>query len=269
MPKIILHRALCMRCGQCTLVCPNRILQRQTSHDNPTPIDGGEEICIGCYHCVAACPGGALSVGGIGQNDCLEYDKTTAIRFEQIAQLVRKRRSIRRYSDKTLDDQIIEQLLDVTRWAPTAKNGLPLKWVIINNAAKVKELAGLIIDALKKVPNTERMVDVWNKGGDPVFRGAPCVIGAYTDDLTAHWSPIDTAIAVGTLDLCATAMRLGTCWAGIFVRAAQSAEKSTINKWLGLKETETIHGGLMLGHIGEEVYQRIPHRPEAPKIWIR
>jgi hypothetical protein len=64
-------------------------------------------------------------------------------------------------------------------------------------------------------------------------------------------------------------MRLGTCWAGIFVRAAQSADKPAINKWLGLAESETIHGGLMIGHIGSEIYQRIPHRPEAPKMWIR
>jgi len=250
-------------------VCPNRIIQRRTNNDYPACVEGGAEICIDCHHCVAACPGGALSVGGIGRNDCLEFDKGIAIRFDQIAHLVRTRRSIRHYSDKPLEDQMIEQLLDVARWAPSAKNGLPIKWVIVNNAAKVGELAGLVMECMKKHPGTERWVEAWKQGLDPVFRGAPCVIGAYTDDLTAQWSPIDSAIAVGTLDLCATARRLGTCWAGIFVRAAQSADKPAINKWLGLKETETIHGGLMLGHIGEEMYQRIPHRPEAPKIWIR
>jgi nitroreductase/Pyruvate/2-oxoacid:ferredoxin oxidoreductase delta subunit len=269
MQKITLDRSLCLRCGQCTLVCPNHILQRQTNSDCPAYIGGGEEICIACHHCVAACPGGALTIGNIGRSDCLEYDKTTAVRFEHIAHLARSRRSIRRYSDKPLEERTIEQLLDVARWAPTAKNGLPLKWVIINSAAKVRELAGVVVDCIKKHPNTERLVKIWNEGSDPVFRGAPCVIGAYTDDLTAHWSAVDAAIAVGTLDLCSAAMRLGTCWAGIFVRAAQSADKPIINQWLGLKETETIHGGLMIGHIGGEVYQRIPYRPEAPKIWIR
>ena len=269
MQKITQDQSLCLRCGQCTLVCPNGILQQKTNDDYPSCIEGGDEICISCCHCIAACPTGALNVGGIGYNDCLEYDKTIAIRSEHIAQLARSRRSIRRYADKPLEGKVIEQLLDITRWSPTAKNGLPIKWVIINNAVKVRELAGMVMECMKKHPNTERMVEAWNHGGDPVFRGAPCVIGAYTDDLTAHWSPIDAAIAVGTLDLCTTAMRLGTCWAGIFIRAAQSADKPVINKWLGLKETETIHGGLMIGHIGEEVYQRIPYRPEAPKIWIQ
>ena len=269
MQKFTLDRNACVRCGQCTLVCPNCILQRQTHRDYPAAIEGGEGLCIDCYHCVAACPSGALTVGGVGRDDCLEFDKTASIRYEHVAHLVRKRRSIRRYSDKPLEDRSIEQLLDVARWAPTARNSLPLKWVIINRAAKVRELAGMLMEGIKKIPNTERMVKVWNSGDDPIFRGAPCVIGAYTDDITSHWSPIDAAIAVETLDICATAMRLGTCWAGIFVRVAQSAEKSAINKWLGIRETETIQGGLMIGYIGEEVYQRIPYRPESPKIWIR
>jgi len=226
-------------------------------------------MCIGCYHCVAACPGGALTVNNIGYSDCLELDKTAAIRFEQIAHLVRKRRSIRRYSAKPLEDRVIEQLLDVVRWAPTAKNGLPLKWVIVNDALKVRELAGMIMDWIKKQPNTALMVEAWDKGEDPVFRGAPCVIGTYTNDTTSLWSAADAAIAIETLDLCATAMRLGACWAGIFIRAAQSSDKAAINQWLGLSDTETLHGGLMIGYIGEEVYQRIPYRPEAPKIWIR
>jgi len=210
-----------------------------------------------------------LTVGSVGREDCLEYDKNVAIRFEHIAHLIRKRRSIRRYSDKPVTDQMIEQLLDVVRWAPTAKNGLPVKWVIVNSIAKVRELASLVMDWIKEQPKTERMVENWDNGGDPIFRGAPCVIGAYTDDTASLWSSIDTAIAVESLDLCATAMRLGACWAGIFVRAAQSSHKSVFNKWLGLSETETIHGGLMLGHVGEESYLRIPYRPEAQKIWVR
>ena len=269
MSKIIFDKKLCLRCGQCTLVCVNGIIQRPAANDYPACIDGGENICIDCYHCVAACPDGAITVGEIGRKDCLEYDQTAAIRFEHIAHLVRKRRSIRRYAETPMEDRVIEQLLDVLRWTPTAKNGQPLKWVVINDAVKVRELAGIIMEGIKKQPKMERMIEVWDGGGDPIFRGAPCVIAAYTDDATASWATMDAAIAVTTLDLCVSAMRLGTCWAGIFIRAAQSFAKSTVNQWLGLNETATIHGALMIGHIGEETYQRIPYRPESPKIWIR
>jgi nitroreductase len=178
------------------------------------------------------------------------------------------RRSIRRFAEQPLEDRVIEQLLDVVRWAPSARNGLPVKWIIVNNAEKVKKLADIVMNWIKTLPDTERLVEEWEKGGDPIFRGAPCFIGAYTDE-SAFWAPVDVAIAVETLDLCAAAKRLGACWAGYFVRAAQSSERQAINQWLGLSSTETVHGGLMIGHIGEVAYQRIPHRPEAPKKWIR
>ena len=269
MPKITHDQSQCVQCGQCTLVCPNRIFQRKTDSGYPVPVKDNEELCIGCYHCVATCTGKAVTVGDVGSDECLDYDKNVTVRFEHIAHLIRKRRSIRRYAEKRVKDLTVEQLLDVVRWAPTAKNGLPVKWVIINSPGKVRELAGLVMNWIREQPKSERMVEAWDKGDDPIFRGAPCVIGAYTEDNTAQWSPIDTAIAIETLDLCATAMRLGACWAGIFVRAAQSSQKRVLNQWLGLSEMETIHGGLMLGHIGDEAYQRIPHRPEASKIWIR
>jgi len=274
MPKIVIDNELCVRCGQCTFVCPSRCFRRETNNDCPECPQGAEEACISCCHCIAACVGKAITVGNITADDCLDYDKAMSVRFDSVAHLVRTRRSIRRYTDKPLEDRVIEQLIDVVRWAPTAKNGLPVKWVIINNPDKVKELAGLIVGWIKKQQANDKMIEAmlaaWEAGNDPIFRGAPCLVAAYTDDASplAGWSAIDTAIAVETLDLCASAMRLGACWAGIFVRAVQS-DKPFFNHWLGLRGTETVHGGLMLGHVGEEIYQRIPYRPEAQKIWIR
>ena len=272
--KIEIDSNLCVRCGQCVSVCPGRILSRHSAQDAPECIEGQAGSCIACCHCVAVCVGKAIRINGFGSEDCLEDDQSNICRFENFAHLVRTRRSIRRYADKPIQDSVIEQMLDVVRWAPTAKNGLPVQWVIINNADKVKELAGLVVEWIKKQQGNEAMIasitDAWNSGKDPVFRGAPCVIAAYTDDMSplAGWAPIDTAIAVETLDLCATAMRLGACWAGIFTRAAQ-ADKPAFHRWLNIKETDTIHGAIMLGHIGEEKYQRIPYRPDTPKKWIR
>jgi len=270
MRKITLDKKLCVRCGQCTLVCPFRIFQRQATNASPACIEGAEETCIACCHCVAACIGKAITIGDISADDCLEHEKYEAVRFENLAHLIRSRRSIRCYSKKPVEDRVIEQLLDVVRWAPTARNGLPVKWVIINGADKVKKLSDLVMEWIETQPGTERMVEAWKQGGDPVFRGAPCVIGASTSDTNPHanWAAVDTAIAVETLEICATAMRLGVCWAGIFVRAAQSPYKPIFNKWLGLSDTETIHGGLFIGHPGDVVYQRIPFRPEATKVWI-
>ncbi len=260
-----IDRYLCVRCGQCVASCPMGLFQRKQATEYPTVVDHAENACIACNHCVSVCPVGAVSVGNIGADDCQVFAKESVPRFDHIATLARMRRSIRRYSDKPVEDRIIVQMLDVVRWAPSAKNGLPVKWVVINNREKLLELGAIALQWLEKQPGGEVLRAAWNAGEDPIFRGAPCLVAAYTES-TAIWPQVDTAIAVETLDLCVTAMRLGSCWAGFFIRAAQNDPE--INAWLGLTTTQQVHGGLMLGHIGDEVFQKIPYRPELDLRWI-
>ncbi|MDR1964703.1 MAG: nitroreductase family protein [Planctomycetaceae bacterium] len=263
MDKIIIDRYLCVRCGQCIGACPARLFCRPTVNDYPATIENADEYCISCHHCLAVCPVQAISVAETNGSMCLDFAKESIPRFEHIATLARMRRSIRHYSDKPLEKQVIEQLLDVVRWAPSAKNGLPVKWLVINNRNKVLELEKLVAQWVQSQPQTARMREAQEQNG--IFRGAPCVIAAYTD-ANAIWPAVDTAIAVETLDLCAAAMRLGTCWAGFFILASQNEPE--INHWLGLSKTETVHGALMIGYVGDEAYRRIPYRPELELRWI-
>ncbi|MDR0610604.1 MAG: nitroreductase family protein, partial [Planctomycetaceae bacterium] len=263
MDKIIIDKYLCVRCGQCIGACPAHLFYRPTLNDYPSTIEKADEYCISCNHCLAVCPVHAISVDGTSGEMCLDFVRESIPRFEHIATLARMRRSIRRYADKPLEKQIIEQLLDVVRWAPSAKNKLPVKWLVINNRNKILELEELVVRWMHTQPQLAAMREANEPDG--IFRGAPCVIAAYTDE-TAIWPAVDTAIAVETLDLCAAAMRLGSCWAGFFIRASQN--DPAINQWLGLNETETVHGGLMLGYVGDEAYQRVPYRPELELRWI-
>ena len=266
MKKIVVDKYTCARCGQCTLACPSRLFVQDTVKDYPSVVEGAGEICLSCHHCIAACPSGCIRVDGVSSKDCEPFTKEVTPRFDHIANLIRLRRSIRRYDPKPLDDKIIVQLLNVVRWAPSAKNGWPVKWIVVNGYEKVHELAGLVIEWMRPDEALKTLVAAWDAGKDPVLRGAPCLIVAYTDD-SALWPVVDTTIAVETLDLCAAAMRLGSCWAGFFIRAAQN--EPIINRWLGLRDTQTVHGGLMIGHIDSEVYRRIPPRPELDLRWIR
>lgn len=265
MRSIILDNNLCIRCGRCSAVCPSHLIEQNSMQDYPTLVDRAGEVCIACNHCVSLCPGAAISVDGVDVRQCESLTKDMLPRFDHVAALIRSRRSIRRYNGEDLENSVVEQLLNVARWAPSARNGLPVQWIVVNKREKVRELAGLVVRWMESVPALKPLIEVWNTGGDPIFRGAPCVVVAYTNQ-QAMWPEVDTTIAVETLDLCASAMRLGACWAGYFIRAAQN--DPTIKVWLGLKEDETVYGGLMLGKIGDEVYQKIPPRPPISLRWI-
>jgi nitroreductase/NAD-dependent dihydropyrimidine dehydrogenase PreA subunit len=263
MAKIVLDKYLCVRCGQCVGTCPARLLQRNSVNEYPSVVANAEQHCISCCHCLSVCPVGAISVNGINSGMCLEIVKDNLPRFEHIATLARMRRSIRRYDDRPLENRVIEQILDVVRWTPSAMNGLPVKWLVINYREKVLELEKLVAQWFQRQPDSQHSRNLYEENA--VFRGAPCVVAAYTNS-TAIWPVVDAVIAIETLDLCAAAMRLGSCWAGYFIRAAQNDQE--IKKQLGLAESETIQGALMLGYSRDEAYQRIPYRPELDIRWI-
>ncbi|MDR2762569.1 MAG: 4Fe-4S binding protein, partial [Planctomycetaceae bacterium] len=132
MSKILIDKFKCVRCGQCVLSCPSRVFTRNSPLECMTLSSGGAERCISCNHCIAICPVNAISVNGLDSSDCDSFTDGVYPRLEHIISLVQMRRSIRTYSDIPVDRVQIEQLLNAMRWSPTAKNRLPVKWIVIN-----------------------------------------------------------------------------------------------------------------------------------------
>ncbi|VUT26252.1 MAG: NADH-plastoquinone oxidoreductase subunit [Candidatus Methanolliviera sp. GoM_oil] len=59
MSKIIINPDLCKICDICILSCPmNIFIQKE---EDSIPEVTHEEMCISCGHCVAICPGDAIS----------------------------------------------------------------------------------------------------------------------------------------------------------------------------------------------------------------
>lgn len=267
MPQILIDKYQCVRCGQCVLSCPNMLYSRRNLNDCPTLVGGAEDLCIDCAHCVAGCPVGAISINGVGQDSCLTIPKETIPRFDHISTLVRMRRSIRHFSEKLLEKSKVELLLDVVRWAPSARNNQLLRWIVVRREEKMKELGELVIRWVSALggENAERLQKAYDSGNDVIFRGASTLVVACIDK-NYDFGEVDATIAVQTLDFTATAMRLGTCWAGFFMRAAQNEPE--IGKWLGLNENENVQAALMIGYSGPEAYHRIPYRKETDLHWV-
>ncbi len=260
-----IDRYQCVRCGQCVLSCPNQLYTRKNHSECPSLVPNASEACINCGHCVAGCPVGAITVGGLGHEACQTIPKESIPRFDHIATLVRMRRSIRHFEEKPVEIAKLESLLDVVRWAPSARNGQPVKWIVVRHRDKMLELGELIAETMRGQDPYKRQVDAWDEGNDMILRGASTLVVAYTEP-DAIFAEVDCTIAVETLELCAVALRLGTCWAGYFIRAAQA--NPAIGNWLGLKKTEKIQAAILVGYPGQEVYKRIPFRKELEVKWI-
>ena len=53
---------------------------------------------------------------------------------------IKERRSIRKYTDKPIDDTTMEKLLDAARWAPNAGNYNAWRFIVINSPVQTKQL---------------------------------------------------------------------------------------------------------------------------------
>ncbi|MDP8213673.1 MAG: nitroreductase family protein [Candidatus Euphemobacter frigidus] len=120
-----------------------------------------------------------------------------------VYQAVKLRKSVRAFQKKPVDDEVIHRLLEAARLAPSAKNFQEWRFVVVHD------------------PETRRKLAMAARG-QKFIAEAPVVLAccAETEDHVMTCGqlcyPIDVAIAIDHITLCAVAEGLGTCWIGAF-----------------------------------------------------
>ena len=263
----------CKRDGICSRVCPMGIIELETEEAFPTMVDGGNEFCITCGHCVAVCPHGAMTHEDMHSEQCPPVRNDWLLDPEQVEHFLRSRRSIRVYRKKPVDRETLTKLIDIARFAPSGHNRQPVNWRIIYSSEEVYRLAGLVIDWMRNMIKDEsplaaamhmdRVVAVWETGVERICRGAPHVVVAHApeDERTAQTA---STIALTYVELAAPSFGLGACWAGYFNAGA--------NFWPPMKEALSLpdghvsFGAMMIGY-PKFKYHRLPSRNAARISW--
>ena len=146
------------------------------------------------------------------------------------------RRSIRRYKEDQVPNELLDQVLTAGLYAPTGMN----RQNIIMVAVRDKETRDLLSRMNAAVMGSDR---------DP-FYGAPCVIVVLGDP---EIYPVveNGSLVLGNLMNAAYSVGLGSCW---IHRAKQTFEteegKALLRKW-GLKENLVGIGNCILGYADE------------------
>ncbi len=249
---IRIDSARCIRCGLCTRVCAPRCLHLT---DNGV-VFRHEEYCMQCGHCTAVCPQAAVSLNGVDPDTQKPVGALPGI--QELESLIRSRRSIRLFKDAPMPEDLILRALDTARYAPTGKNLENVSWLVIEGRDALRRVSDAVIDLFRADSRTAPLVASHERGGDPIFRGAPCAVfacasGEYDLDI------VNCSIAVTTLDLMLPVLGLGGCWAGYAMRAAAMSEKvvEAMNVEKGLRPL----AGLMIG-LPAVQYRREPSRRE-------
>ncbi|MFH0890354.1 MAG: nitroreductase family protein [Candidatus Aenigmatarchaeota archaeon] len=130
---------------------------------------------------------------------------------------IKKRRSIRKYKDRSVPKNIMNSILDAARYAPTARNMQELDYKIITSKSLMQKISDRI-----RVLQEKESLSIQTKDSSNLFHGAPLLI-IITGPVDNKWTYIDAAIAAETIMLYATSIGLGTC----FIGTARFIDKDT------------------------------------------
>ncbi|HVO98381.1 MAG TPA: nitroreductase family protein [Bryobacteraceae bacterium] len=267
---IKVDESLCINSGSRIRACPGGLIAKK---DFPVPIEKSWDLCIDCGHCVAIYPTGAMHQRSMGPEDCEPIDIHLIPRWDRVRQHLISRRSIRTYINKPIEKEKILELLDIARYAPNGANRQLIRWVVINDPAKVLRIAQMTIDSMKivkeknpalyKEAKLEVFVEPWELGHDRISRGAPCIIMACApkDERTA---PPAAMIAIAHIQLAAPAVGLGSTFTGSINTASQGYPPPI--ETLGLSEGYIPFGTFLIGYPAEN-YLRIPKRKPVNVTW--
>lgn len=120
-------------------------------------------------------------------------------------EVIKSRKSIRKYKSDPIRDEVLTRILDAGRFAPSAKNIQPWKFIIIKDISIKQQL----VSACR---NQEFIAQA------PIVVCAVALEKIAWGRMGGYWSsyPVDIAIALEHIILAATAEGLGTCWVGAY-----------------------------------------------------
>ena len=115
--------------------------------------------------------------------------------MKQVLDVISKRRTVRAFTDEEVTDEQVETILQMAMYAPTYMNRQPWHFVVVRD----KELQKSLGETL---------------GVRPYIQQASAVIAVYGDPNISNTWDLDGCAAIENMLIAATALGLGSAWAG-------------------------------------------------------
>ncbi len=285
-PKILPEK--CTLCGQCVTVCPSYVID--FVEGKVEAIRG--EWCIGCGHCGAVCPTEAVLQEATSFEGYPGGGSAPATSPETLGLLLRERRSIRNYSEAPVPKDILQEVLEAGRYAPTGSNSQNVHYIVLSSSEQISQLKSTTLAFYEKIfswvrgrlgsflmrlvagrktlaylrgslPKVEYAHGRMKRGKDILFYHAPVVILAHAESWDSS-SSFNCSVALYNCSLMAHTLGLGCCFNGFLVNAANHDRK--IKKWLGIPPDHKCYAALTLGY-QQPKYRRLVHRAPPKVIW--
>jgi nitroreductase/ferredoxin len=295
-------------CQFCWDNCPFRAWEL-TEGQEPRLVK--DHVCYSCYNCAVACPRNAISAvetyhvdGGYFETlpHALELrppmkpldaegnpDEWTVVEKAAL-----NRRSVRNFKDKRVPEHLLRRVLEAGRFAPSAGNCQPWKFIVITDKALINEIneaawavVNLMYTTYEDDDKVKQLADRYetmsltpgtfdprrvvgglasiSKRYTPVLLSAPAVILMLEDERAINASGINIGICGQNMALVANSLGLGACWVG-FVTALNQMPQML--ERLGIAPPWKLMTSLVLGYPKFKQEGMVP-REYRPVTWYR
>ena len=260
----------CIGCGKCAEDCVSGLIELL---NGKATLKKG--YCPQCGHCAAVCPVGAVKFAYGSNEDLLPYQQDKfSVPPENLLNFMKFRRSIRHYTGREVEPDILLKILEAGRYAPTGANQQETRYIILKEQRE--EICARAVKALYDAAQRMGKGDQWlrsalpyrnkwiqmyedlvNQGKDGLFYHAPCVILTVTADPQGT-GQLDAGLASAYMELMTNALGLGACFIGFFSWAA--ALEPTLRDSIGLRNHERLVSAMTIGYPDVRYYRTVERK---------
>jgi nitroreductase len=200
--------------------------------------------------------------------------RRSEMNYDDFLELVRNRRSIRRFKTDPIPDEYVENIIEAARWAPSGANSQPWEFFVV----KDKDTKEKIVELVKEHNEPSRRVELTREeplrhpsvnrpSGDPGYKDAPVFIILFGDPRTREAYPRMATLTRGAsifvssqasaflyMHLAATTLGLGSQW----VSATSYPEvQSVIKQLLEVPQNLDLYDMMAVGYPAHEPKARL------------
>ncbi|MBN2160308.1 MAG: nitroreductase family protein [Spirochaetes bacterium] len=274
----------CSNCGLCARDCVMGVWR--IVDGKPAPVR--PDMCNRCSHCIAVCPRDAILHEGLDAAQAVKVNKNR-INPQAYREIVMSRRSVRQYRDRPVPREVIEKILDLARYSPTASNDQNVGYIVVTDAKLIRKCAddifsfagrwydrtkkgiGRVIADLTGI-SLQRYVRIMEysqqqnaeTGRDFILHGAPVLILVHAP-ARANYASDNCAIAATNIINYAHALGLGTCYIGLLTLALRF--RKNLMKMLHLPAGRKVFASLVMGYPAYAHIKTVS-RKKANVAWI-
>lgn len=261
---VVIDQERCIGCGKCVQDCVTKQIKLEK---------GKAQIknnCILCGHCVAICPVCAPAIPCYDMDDVEEYSQPLFnISSDAFLRAIKFRRSIRNFSTKEIEQEVLWNILQAGRYTETAVNSQDVRFIVLKeelDTAKRLIWEGWRSYASKLIEENNPMGRVFlsyyhahqkDEKNDRLFFNATVALVVAAD------YSLDGGLASANMEMMAVSQGLGVLFDGYIVSAINHSKQA--RTWLGI-EKKQIAACFLLGYPDVE-YKRTAPRKQADIIW--